>query len=92
MKFTASYVHDLLKAYYQVASKRFVDTICLQATGYCLLHGPRRPLGLFSPTLVAEFTEEQLEEIAGEDARVSMQRALLKKEIEDLRAAKAIMR
>ncbi|KAJ6188349.1 hypothetical protein N7519_003257 [Penicillium mononematosum] len=62
---TVRYIHDILAAYYAVASKRFIDNICLQATGYCLLTGPSKPLGLFSPQFVADLAEDQLMEIAG---------------------------
>ncbi|KGO74725.1 Dynamin [Penicillium italicum] len=88
---TVRYIHDILAAYYAVACKRFVDNICLQATGYCLLTGPRKPLGLFSPRFVADLTEEQLTEIAGENAALSRRRAQLKKGIQDLETGRKIM-
>ncbi|KAJ5978144.1 hypothetical protein N7501_001486 [Penicillium viridicatum] len=62
---TVRYIHDNLAAYYAVASKRFVDNICMQATGYCLLTGPCKRLGLFSTPFVADLAEDQLVYIAG---------------------------
>ncbi|CAI7625749.1 unnamed protein product [Penicillium palitans] len=88
---TVRYIHDILAAYYEVASKRFVDNICMQATGYCLLTGPRKPLGLFSPQFVANLTEDQVTEIAGENAALSRRRAQLKKGIQDLETGRKIM-
>jgi hypothetical protein len=88
---TVRYIHDILAAYYEVASKRFVDNICMQATGYCLLTGPRKPLGLFSPQFVANLTEDQLSELAGENAALSRKRAQLKKGIQDLETGRKIM-
>ncbi|KGO63436.1 Dynamin [Penicillium expansum] len=88
---TVRYIHDILAAYYEVASKRFVDNICMQATGYCLLTGPRKPLGLFSPQFVANLSEDQLTEIAGENAALSRRRAQLKKGIQDLETGRKIM-
>ncbi|KAJ5452847.1 Dynamin [Penicillium cf. griseofulvum] len=88
---TVRYIHDILVAYCEVASKRFVDNICMQATGYCLLTGPRKPLGLFSPQFVANLTEDQLSEIAGENAALSRKRAQLEKGIQDLETGRTIM-
>ncbi|KAJ5796163.1 Dynamin [Penicillium psychrosexuale] len=88
---TVRYIHDILAAYYDVASKRFVDNICTQATGYFLLTRPRKPLGLFSPQFVANLTEDQLTEIAGENAALSRRRAQLKKGIQDLEIGRKIM-
>ncbi|CAG8892438.1 unnamed protein product [Penicillium egyptiacum] len=88
---TVRYIHDTLAAYYAVASKRFIDNICMQATGYCLLTGPRKPLGLFSPQFVADLAQDQLMEIAGENAVLSRRRAQLKKGIQDLETGRKIM-
>ena len=88
---TVRYIHDILAAYYAVASKRFIDSICMQATGCCLLTGPRKPPGLFSPQFVADLAEDQLMEIAGENARLSRRRVQLKKGIQDLETGRKIM-
>lgn len=81
-------IHDILRSYYKVARKRFVDNVCLQATGYHLVHGPDTPLKLFSPEFVSDLTDEQLEEIAGEDPALKRKRAQLKKEVQDLEAGR----
>jgi hypothetical protein len=81
-------IHDILRSYYKVARKRFVDNVCLQATGYHLVHGPDTPLKLFSPEFVTSLTAEQLEDIAGEDLALKRKRAQLKKEIQDLEAGR----
>jgi hypothetical protein len=88
---TVRYIHDILAAYYAVASKRFIDNICMQATGYCLLTGPCKPLGLSSPQFVADLEENQLMDIAGENATLSRRRAQLKKGIQDLETGRKIM-
>jgi hypothetical protein len=46
--------------------------------------GPRKPPGLFSPQFVADLAEDQLMEIAGENARLSRRRVQLKKGIQPL--------
>lgn len=84
-------IHDILKSYYKVARKRFVDNVCIQASDYHLVTGPETPLKLFSPTFVSHLSPEQLEQIAGEDVAVKSRREALKKEIKDLEAGKKIL-
>ena len=91
MDHTLQDIHDTLRAYYYIARKRFVDTVCMQAAGYHLIHGPQSPLKLFSPELVSCFTTEQLEETAGEDPGLKRKRASLRKEIHDLEAGRRIL-
>jgi hypothetical protein len=81
-------MHDILYAYYEVARKRFVDNVCMHAAGYHLTHGSDTPLKLFSPSFVLNLTEEQLQEVAGEDSGLKRKRAQLKKEIQDLEAGR----
>ena len=81
---TVRYINDVLAAYYDVASKRFVDNICTQATRYFLLTRLRKPLGLLSPQFVASLMEDHLTEIAGENAALSRRRGQLKKGIQGL--------
>ena len=83
--------HDILQSYYKVARKRFVDNICMQGAAYHLVTGPGTPLKLFSPTFVASMTDEQLEDVAGEDAILKRKRAHLKKEIKDLETGRRIL-
>lgn len=84
-------VHDILKSYYKVARKRFVDNLIMQAADYHLVTGPFSPLRLFSPSFVSELSDEQLLEIAGEDAVLRSKRAALNKEIADLEAGRKIL-
>ncbi|THX71492.1 dynamin GTPase [Aureobasidium pullulans] len=84
-------VHDILKAYYKVARKRFVDNVCMQAADYLLVTGPNNPLKLFSPQFVSSLTDDQLEEIAGEDAGLRRRRIALAKEVKDMEVGKKIL-
>ncbi|TIA32625.1 dynamin GTPase [Aureobasidium pullulans] len=84
-------LHDILESYYKVARKRFVDNVCMQAADFNLVTGPHSPLKLFSPQFVNSLTEEQLEEIAGEDAAVKRKRDALTKEVADLQVGKKIL-
>jgi hypothetical protein len=84
-------VHDILEAYYKVARKRFTDNLCIQAADYYLVTGPHSPLKLFSPSFVTSLTEDQLMEIAGEDAALRRKRATLVKKIADLEAGKKVL-
>jgi hypothetical protein len=72
-------LHDILNSYYRVARKRFVDTVCMQATDYHLVTGPDTPLGVFSSGFVVDLTPEQLEMMAGEDAMSIQRRGAIKK-------------
>ena len=81
-------IHDILKSYYKVARKRFIDNLCMQAADYHLVTDHHTPLKLFSPAFVYKLTPEQLEEIAGEDVAVKRKRAALGKEIANLEAGK----
>ena len=63
----------------------------MQAADYHLVTGPYSPLKLFSPSFVSQLTEEQLEEIAGEDATLKRKRAALNKEIANLETGKAVL-
>ncbi|KAI1386313.1 P-loop containing nucleoside triphosphate hydrolase protein [Hypoxylon trugodes] len=71
------YMHDVLKSYYKVSRKRFVDVVCQQAVNYFLLQGEHSPLKIFSTQMVLNLNEDQLEMIAAEDAPVKAQRERL---------------
>jgi hypothetical protein len=85
-------LHDILFSYYKVARKRFVDSVCMQATDHYLVNGPKTPLTLFSPTFVSSLNAEQLEIIAGEDQGTRRTRSNIKKEIASLEEAKKILK
>ena len=84
-------LHDILKSYYKVARKRFVDVVCMQAVDYYLLTGPDAPVKLFSPSFVSGLTDDQLDRIAGEDVSTRNKRAELRREIENLTNGKKIL-
>ncbi|KAJ5712728.1 Dynamin [Penicillium malachiteum] len=85
---TVNDIHDILKSYYKVARKRFVDSVCMQAADYYLVTGPQTPMNLLSPTWVNDLSNDKLAEIAGEDANTLRKRRQLRKQIEDLEAGK----
>jgi hypothetical protein len=57
--------HDILRSYYKVARKRFLDNVYHQAVDHCLLTGPMSPLTVFSQEWVIGLGAEQLDGIAG---------------------------
>jgi hypothetical protein len=85
-------IHSILKAYYKVARKRFVDTVCMQGSDYHLISGANSPLRIFSPVFVSSLTVEQLEQVAGEDPCTRRARKALKVQIEALEKGKKLLR
>ncbi|KAK2789402.1 hypothetical protein FQN52_006266 [Onygenales sp. PD_12] len=84
-------LHDILKSYYKVARKRFVDSVCMQAADFHLVTGPNTPIKQFSPAFIQGLSSEQLEKIAGEDAKLKRKRTQLRKEIKELEAGRKIL-
>ena len=84
-------LHDILKSYYKVARKRFVDVVCMQAVDHYLITGPAAPVKLFSPTFVSALKEDQLDRIAGEDVSTRRKREELRREIGNLTNGKKIL-
>lgn len=84
--------HDILKSYYKVALKRFVDEICLQVISHFLLDGPDSPLRILRPEAIIGMTESQLDRIAGEDTVTKRERMRLKSEVEGLEEAMDVLR
>ena len=84
-------LHDILKSYYKVARKRFVDVVCMQAVDHHLITGPAAPVKLFSSAFVIGLKEDQLERIAGEDVSTKRKREELRREIENLTNGKKIL-
>lgn len=41
-------IHDILRSYYKLARKRFVDCVRMQVADFLLTTGPDTPLSLFS--------------------------------------------
>ena len=88
---TTQELHDILKSYYKVARKRFVDNICTQASDYHLVTGPSSPLRVFTPAFVAGLSTEQLEWVAGEDSGTRRRRETLQHEIKCMREARKVL-
>ena len=84
-------LHDILKSYYKVARKRFVDVVCMQAVDRYLITGPDTPVKLFSPSFVSKLNEDQLDRIVGEDVSTRKKREELRREIENLTNGKRIL-
>ena len=84
-------LHDILKSYYKVARKRFVDDVCKQAADYHLVAGPDTPIKVFSPAFVIDLRPDQLESIAGEDLSTRRKRAELQQEINNLEMGRNVL-
>ncbi|KAH9887112.1 P-loop containing nucleoside triphosphate hydrolase protein [Xylariomycetidae sp. FL2044] len=87
-----AYIHDILKSYYKVARKRFVDVICQQAIAYHLLQGKHSPLKVFCTDMVMKLSDEQLDMIAGEDTIIKEQREKLARDVENFEEALKVLR
>jgi hypothetical protein len=85
-------IHDILKSYYKVSRKRFVDIVCRMAVEHFLLDGKGSPLKVLTPELIATMSDAQLDMIAGEDVTTKRERERLGSEIEGLKAAMAVLR
>ncbi|KAM7187039.1 P-loop containing nucleoside triphosphate hydrolase protein [Rhypophila sp. PSN 637] len=85
-------VHDILKSYYKVARKRFVDDICLQVINHFLLDGPYSPLRVLSPEVIMGLTDSQLDRIAGESRATKRERDRLVSEVKGLEEAMEVLR
>ena len=90
-EYTVQDIHDILESYYKVARKRFVDNICMQAADYYLVTGPETPAKLFSSSLVNKLSNDELKDIAGEDASTVRRRMNLKKTIRELEEGRRIL-
>ena len=85
-------LHDILKSYYKVARKRFVDVLCMQAADYHLVTGPDAPARVFTPAFVSGLSAEQLEAIAGEEMGSRKKRVRLLREMGNLESGKGILK
>lgn len=85
-------IHDILKSYYKVSRKRFVDFICRLVVEHALLDGSGSPLRVLTPELISTMSDEQLDIIAGEEASTRRERKRLKSEIKGLEAAMKVLR
>ncbi|MCJ1250724.1 hypothetical protein MMC30_007952 [Trapelia coarctata] len=84
-------IHDILKAYYKVSIKRFIDNVGNQIVERTLL-GPEGPLAIFTPQYVSGLSDEEKAAIAGEDEVTTETRSELGMQIERLMVARKICR
>lgn len=85
-------IHDILKSYYKVARKRFVDNICQQAINHFLLDSDESPVKIFTADWVARLSDHRLNSIAGEDLTTATARQRLETEMEGLKKALEVLR
>jgi hypothetical protein len=85
-------IHDILKSYYKVARKRFVDTVCMQGSDFHLLAGDVSPLRIFGTSFVSDLSAAQLDIIAGEETSIRQLRKSLTNEIHALEEGKKLLR
>jgi len=85
-------IHDILASYYKVSRKRFVDVVCQQVVDHFLLTGANSPLRVVGSDLVMSLADNQLDNIAGEDAGTRRQRQVLSAEIDCLEEAVRVLR
>ncbi|KGO67535.1 Dynamin [Penicillium italicum] len=88
---TVQDIHDILKSYYKVARKRFTDNMCMQAADYYLVTGPAAPMKLFSPSWIYTLSDEQMEQIAGEEFSIRKKRRLLQRKVKELETGRKIL-
>lgn len=79
-------IHDVLKAYYKVALKQFVDNVVKQITERCYL-GDDGPLRYFSPAYVGGLSDKELNELVGENRSTTMERERLTLLLQQLEGA-----
>ncbi|KAB8275847.1 P-loop containing nucleoside triphosphate hydrolase protein [Aspergillus minisclerotigenes] len=84
-------IHDILKAYYKLALKRFCDTVILQVTERCLL-GQDAAIRFLSPALAGGMTDRELADVAEENFATSTIRNDLLSRIQRYQSALDIVR
>lgn len=85
-------LHDILQAYYKIATDRFPDNICRQAVSYFLPKADESPVKIPTAEFIANLSDSQLERIAGEDAMTRAKRLSLEAELEPLEKALKVLR
>lgn len=79
-------IHDILKAYYKVAVKRFVDNVVVQVVERHYL-GAEGSLRFISPAYVGGLSDEELRSIAGESRATVLERDRLSTQLAQLEQA-----
>lgn len=84
-------IHDILKVYYKVAHKHFVNNIFMLTCDHHLVTGSDTSLKLFFLSFVSQLSVQQLKEIADKDAHLKRKHKVLSKKIENLKAGTKIL-
>ena len=84
-------IHDVLRADYAVAQRRFVDSIRRQVIDNILIVGPASPQRLFSPLFVSAMLPTQVQRIGDEERKIKQRREALERQINRLAEGKRIL-
>jgi len=76
-------IHDILKSFYKVAIKRFIDNVVVQVVERYYL-GLAGPVKLLSPEFIGAMSDSELQNIAAEDFTTSTTRTSLDTKIDRL--------
>lgn len=76
-------VHDWLWAYWRICLPRFVDNVIIQVVERHLL-SPKGPLKLFNRHWINRLSDEELEDLVGEDEAIMNERKMIKEKLEGL--------
>ena len=76
-------VHDWLWAYWRICLPRFVDNVIIQVVERHLLSS-KGPLKLFNRHWINRLSDEELEDLAGEDEAIVNERKMVKEKLEGL--------
>lgn len=79
-------IHDWLYAYWKVTYPRFVDNVIIQVVERHLL-GPNGPLRLFNRNWIFHLSDEELQELVGENEETRDTRKELRQRLEGLQDA-----
>jgi hypothetical protein len=82
-------IHDIIKSFYKVAMKRYLDNVVVQVVERHLL-GKEGPLRLLTPEFVADLYDDNLAFLAGENQCTANARAEMKAKLDRLRRARDI--
>lgn len=74
-----------------MAQKRFVNMLYQQVILHFLLKGDKSPLNIFGPNLAMGLSDNQLEQISGEDDESKKHCATLEREITSLKTALKVL-
>ncbi|KAI4153970.1 MAG: hypothetical protein LQ340_001964 [Diploschistes diacapsis] len=84
-------LHDILRSYYKLSRKQFVDAISKGAVDFLLLTVKDGPLRVCSPEFVGALPDKDLEQIAGESTEDISVRANLARELSVLQEGQKIL-